>query len=121
MATKSAIERGEERSAKRQEPNALQEFGGGIIDKWNEFTRFLSDVRAEMRKVVAPSPKEVKVTTSVVIIAVFLFGVFSSWWTAFSESLYMCCWAGWADAIAGAGGKREWNGRRARTTHRGAG
>jgi preprotein translocase subunit SecE len=76
MATKSAIEKGEERSAKRKEPNALQEFGGGAIAKWNEFSRFLSDVRAEMRKVVAPSPKEVKVTTSVVIIAVFLFGVF---------------------------------------------
>ena len=40
------------------------------------FTRFLSDVRAEMRKVVAPSRKEVKVTTSVVIITVFIFGVF---------------------------------------------
>ena len=76
MATKSAIEKGEERSTKRQEPNALQEFGGGVIGKWNEFTRFLSDVRAEMRKVVAPSRKEVKVTTSVVIVAVFLFGIF---------------------------------------------
>ena len=29
-----------------------------------------------MRKVVAPSRKEVKVTTSVVIIAVFIFGTF---------------------------------------------
>ena len=38
--------------------------------------RFLSDVRAEMRKVVAPSRKEVQVTTSVVIVAVFLFGIF---------------------------------------------
>jgi preprotein translocase subunit SecE len=76
MASKTAIERGEERSAKQQEPNALQEFGGGALGKWNEFTRFLSDVRAEMRKVVTPSWKEVKVTTSVVIIAVFLFGIF---------------------------------------------
>ena len=76
MAMRTAIERGEERSAKRQEPNALQDFGGGVIGKWNEFTRFLSDVRAEMRKVVAPSRKEVKVTTSVVIVAVFLFGIF---------------------------------------------
>ena len=46
------------------------------IAKWNDFTRFLTDVRAEMRKVVAPSRKEVQVTTSVVIVAVFLFGVF---------------------------------------------
>ena len=43
---------------------------------WNEFTKFLSDVRAEMRKVVAPSRREVRATTSVVIITVFIFGVF---------------------------------------------
>jgi preprotein translocase subunit SecE len=36
----------------------------------------LSDVRAEMRKVVTPSRKEVESTTSVVLIAVFLFGLF---------------------------------------------
>jgi preprotein translocase subunit SecE len=47
-----------------------------IFDKWTEFTGFLGDVRAEMRKVVAPSPKEVRVTTSVVIVAVFIFGVY---------------------------------------------
>jgi preprotein translocase subunit SecE len=49
---------------------------GGILGQWNEFTRFLSDVRAEMRKVVTPSRKEVQSTTTVVIIAVFLFGLF---------------------------------------------
>ncbi len=77
MATKTtAIERGEDRSSKRQEPGALQEFGGGAIGKWNEFTRFLTDVRAEMRKVVAPSRKEVEVTTGVVVITVFIFGIF---------------------------------------------
>ena len=43
---------------------------------WTNFTRFLSDVRAEMRKVVVPSRKEVGVTTTVVIIAVFIFGSF---------------------------------------------
>ena len=37
---------------------------------------FLSDVRAEMRKVVAPTRKEVQATTSVVIITVFIFGLF---------------------------------------------
>ena len=46
------------------------------MGKWTEFTSFLRDVRAEMRKVVSPSWKEVKVTTGVVIITVFLFGVF---------------------------------------------
>jgi preprotein translocase subunit SecE len=76
MATKTAVERGEERSAKRQEPGALKEFGGGAMNKWNEFAGFLRDVRAEMRKVVSPSWKEVKTTTGVVIIAVFLFGAY---------------------------------------------
>ena len=76
MATKTAIERGEERSAKRQEPGALSELSSNAMGTWTNFTRFLSDVRAEMRKVVAPSRKEVKVTTTVVIVAVFIFGVF---------------------------------------------
>ena len=76
MATKSALEKGDDRSSKRQEPGALQEFGGNAMSTWTNFTHFLSDVRAEMRKVVVPSQKEVKVTTSVVIIAVFIFGLF---------------------------------------------
>ena len=76
MATKTAMEKGEARSAKRQEPGALAEFGGGAMSKWTEFTSFLRDVRAEMRKVVTPSWKEVRVTTGVVIIATFLFGLF---------------------------------------------
>jgi len=45
-------------------------------DVWTEFTHFLSDVRGEMRKVVTPSRKEVEATTTVVIIAVFIFGLF---------------------------------------------
>jgi preprotein translocase subunit SecE len=49
---------------------------GGVVGQWNEFTRFLSDVRAEMRKVVTPSWKEVQTTTTVVIIAVFIFGLY---------------------------------------------
>jgi len=53
-----------------------KKFIGGVFGQWNEFTRFLSDVRAEMRKVVTPSRKEVQSTTTVVIIAVFLFGLF---------------------------------------------
>jgi preprotein translocase subunit SecE len=76
MATKVALEKSEERSAKRKEPGAMTEFGGGLLGKWNEFTTFLRDVRSEMRKVVTPSPKEVRVTTGVVIITVFLFGLF---------------------------------------------
>ncbi len=73
MATKTAIEKGDDRPAKRQEPGALQEFQGNAVNTWTNLTRFLSDVRSEMRKVVTPSAKEVKVTTTVVIIAVFIF------------------------------------------------
>jgi preprotein translocase subunit SecE len=76
MATKVALEKNEQRSAKRKEPGAMTEFGGGLMGKWTEFTTFLRDVRSEMRKVVTPSPKEVRVTTGVVIVAVFLFGLF---------------------------------------------
>lgn len=47
-----------------------------IVQTWQEFTHFLSDVRSEMRKVVTPSRKEVEATTTVVLIAVFLFGLF---------------------------------------------
>ena len=45
-------------------------------DVWTEFTHFLSDVRGEMRKVVTPSRKEVEATTTVVLVAVFIFGLF---------------------------------------------
>ena len=48
---------------------------GGVAGQWGEFTGFLSDVRAEMRKVVTPTRKEVESTTTVVIIAVFIFGL----------------------------------------------
>jgi preprotein translocase subunit SecE len=37
---------------------------------------FYNDVRGEMRKVTAPSFKEVQATTTVVIITVFIFGVY---------------------------------------------
>jgi preprotein translocase subunit SecE len=76
MATKTAIERGDDRSAKRQEPGALQEFGGNAMGVWTKFTSFLTDVRAEMRKVVSPSINEVRTTTFVVVLTVVLFGAF---------------------------------------------
>ena len=76
MASKAAMANQEDRPSKRQEPNAIQEFGGNAMGTWTNFTRFLSDVRAEMRKVVVPSQKEVKATTGVVIVAVFIFGLF---------------------------------------------
>ena len=47
------------------------------IKSWPERIRtFYNDVRTEMKKVTAPSFKEVQSTTAVVIIAVFLFGAY---------------------------------------------
>jgi preprotein translocase subunit SecE len=76
MASKAAIEKGEQRSAKVQQPGGLSNVSDGAMGLWNNTNRFLSDVRAEMRKVVAPTRKEVQATTSVVLVTVFLFGFF---------------------------------------------
>ena len=81
MATKAAMVNGDDQPSQKKpalakrpnaEPNMLDRAVGG----WKEFTHFLGDVRGEMRKVVTPSRKEVEATTTVVIIAVFIFGVY---------------------------------------------
>ena len=80
MASKAIMANGDDRPVKRPGINPLSKFfgnlSGNVVGQWKEFTGFLSDVRSEMRKVVAPSWKEVKATTSVVIVAVFIFGVY---------------------------------------------
>jgi preprotein translocase subunit SecE len=78
MGTKATIVNGEERPApvKRPGSNSGLKLFGSVADQWREFSRFLTDVRAEMRKVVTPSRKEVEATTTVVIIAVFIFGLY---------------------------------------------
>ncbi len=76
MATESAIKKGDDNSARRQEEGALSNFTGSARNSWNNFTRFLSDVRSEMKKVVTPTRQEVQATTSVVIVTVFIFGFF---------------------------------------------
>jgi preprotein translocase subunit SecE len=75
---KAVTVNGEERPAqiKRQEPSAVQNISGNLSGTWEKITGFLSDVRAETRKVVTPSRKEVQATTSVVLVAVFAFGFF---------------------------------------------
>ncbi len=45
----------------------------GFLDRTK---RFLEDVRTEMRKVTTPSAKEVRATTTVVIITVFIFAFY---------------------------------------------
>jgi preprotein translocase subunit SecE len=50
---------------------------GGKMTSWTGRTRdFLGDVRTEMRKVTTPAAKEVRATTTVVIITVFLFALY---------------------------------------------
>ncbi|HXY78805.1 MAG TPA: preprotein translocase subunit SecE [Candidatus Acidoferrales bacterium] len=59
--------------------NALASAGdfGDRIKSWPERIRaFYNDVRTEMRKVTAPTWKEVRATTTVVVITVFIFGLY---------------------------------------------
>jgi preprotein translocase subunit SecE len=60
--------------------NSITAAGGDFGDRlkaWPERIRvFYNDVRTEMRKVTAPSWKEVRATTTVVVITVFIFGLY---------------------------------------------
>ena len=47
------------------------------VKAWPERIKsFYNDVRTEMRKVTAPTLKEVRATTTVVVITVFIFGLY---------------------------------------------
>ena len=49
----------------------------GVIKAWPQRIKsFYNDVRTEMRKVTVPNRKEVQGTTGVVILTVFLFGLY---------------------------------------------
>jgi preprotein translocase subunit SecE len=60
--------------------NSITATGGNFVDRvksWPEKTRsFYNEVRTEMRKVTAPTFKEVRATTTVVIITVFIFALY---------------------------------------------
>ena len=50
---------------------------GDRMKSWPQKVKvFYNDVRTEMKKVTSPSFKEVQATTAVVIITVFLFGLY---------------------------------------------
>ncbi|MFY9740839.1 MAG: preprotein translocase subunit SecE [Candidatus Sulfotelmatobacter sp.] len=50
---------------------------GERVKAWPERIKaFYNDVRTETRKVTAPSWKEVQATTAVVVVTVFIFGLF---------------------------------------------
>jgi preprotein translocase subunit SecE len=56
-----------------------ERFGGAMtkVKAWpTQVKGFYHDVRTEMKKVTSPSRKEVQSTTAVVIVTVFLFGLF---------------------------------------------
>jgi preprotein translocase subunit SecE len=59
---------------------AIESVGDSRLDTlkaWPQRAKsFYNDVRTEMRKVTTPSRKEVQGTTTVVIITVFLFGLY---------------------------------------------
>ncbi len=68
-----ATGREKSKMATMTEPNQLMT----SVKSWPERVKtFYNDVRTEMRKVTAPSYKDVRATTIVVIITVFLFGVY---------------------------------------------
>jgi preprotein translocase subunit SecE len=49
----------------------------GRLKSWPERVKtFYNDVRSEMKKVTTPSFKDVQATTAVVIVTVFLFGIY---------------------------------------------
>ncbi len=54
--------------------------GSSFVDRtkaqWERVVGFIGNVRNEMRKVSSPSMKEVRSTTAVVIITVFLFAAY---------------------------------------------
>lgn len=56
--------------------NKLQQGLDKGKDTWNRIKTFFIEVNAEVRKVTWPTFKEVRDTTIVVLIAVFLFGIF---------------------------------------------
>ena len=55
---------------------AAGDFGDRIKSWPQRIKGFYSDVRTEMKKVTTPSYKEVRATTIVVIITVFIFGAY---------------------------------------------
>jgi preprotein translocase subunit SecE len=67
---------GASRVATRVASAANEEGGRGPLGFVDRTKRFLADVRTEMRKVTTPSAKEVRATTTVVIVTVFVFAVY---------------------------------------------
>jgi preprotein translocase subunit SecE len=63
----------EDRSKESRLENKPNLIVGHATTTYDRARNFLTDVRAEMRKVVTPSRKEVQATTIVVLVTVFIF------------------------------------------------
>jgi preprotein translocase SecE subunit len=68
--------RDEENGELNRDSRAKRDFGDRMKAWPERIKTFYNDVRTEMKKVTAPSFKEVQATTTVVIITVFLFAVY---------------------------------------------
>jgi preprotein translocase subunit SecE len=64
------------RMSKSIAASADDSFGGRVKSLPERIKVFYNDVRTEMKKVTAPGLKEVQATTAVVIITIFLFGLY---------------------------------------------
>jgi preprotein translocase subunit SecE len=62
--------------AKSGEPGALAQAVGWLPGKWRQLRAFLTEVRAELKKVTWPSRKEVYSTTVVVMATTVFFGFY---------------------------------------------
>jgi len=60
-------------SRSENKPNPVVEHATSTYERARTF---LTDVRAEMRKVATPSRKEVQATTTVVLVTVFIFALY---------------------------------------------
>jgi preprotein translocase subunit SecE len=69
---KATMERATKVAVTNKVQNALEK----VKDTWIKIKTFFVEVNVEIRKVTWPSFKEVRDTTIVVIIAVFIFGIF---------------------------------------------
>jgi preprotein translocase subunit SecE len=69
---KATMERATKFAVTSKVHNALEK----VKDTWIKIKTFFVEVNVEIRKVTWPSLKEVRDTTIVVIIAVFIFGIF---------------------------------------------
>ena len=77
MAQKSEQKGSSSRMAKAAAVPAPNEGLGERLKAWPQRIKaFYTDVRTEMKKVTTPTRKEVQSTTVVVIVTVFLFGLF---------------------------------------------